>query len=203
MLRSIIAASVILLMAGTASAATSPIDKGSLYLGGSIYYQHQSGDLWEDDGDAITSYGAGNAQYDLGLGLEASMTVGYFIAPNLLVGAQLAYINFHMGKSDYDTKVFGPTVGYFFNPRPERTEVKGALYPYLRGYFSWGEGTFKDDYTILQFGGKGGVLYMISRAVAADANLRVQRDSWDENGPAESADGTTISFGVGITTFIY
>ena len=82
----------------TASAAENPIDKGSIVLGGTIYFQNQSGDLYENmDGDALTTI-AGNP------------SLGYFISPSILVGADVAFISMSQGDDDLTAFGIGPIV---------------------------------------------------------------------------------------------
>lgn len=56
---------------------------------------------------------------------------------------------------------------------------------------------------VWQYGGRGGMLYMLSSAVGADLGILFQKDSWKPDGGDESITGTTISAGVGITALIY
>lgn len=100
--------------------------------------------------------------------------------------------------------VFGPTVGYFFRFNPQRAEIRGSVYPYVQGFANWGSADLvKDNVAVQQYGGKAGLLYMLSSAVAADAVLRIQRDTWEDDETGESLSGTTILIGVGISAFIY
>lgn len=205
MFRAVCAGACVLLLCGMAMAADSPVDKGSLYLNGMAFFQSQSGDLYENgDGDALVSYGVGDASLGFLQSFEVSPTVGYFVSPGVFLGAQAAFVGYSQGDNDLTGFALGPTIGYFFDTDPARTEIKGAVYPYIRGFFTWGQ-LSEDSYdlTILQYGGRGGLLYMLSSAVAADANVRFQGDSWKPEGASESTTGTTLAIGVGITAFIY
>jgi hypothetical protein len=204
MSRAFLMCALLLLFSGAILAATNPIDKGSLYLSGNVFFRSQSGDLWESNGDALITYGGGNGQFDFVSGFEVSPTVGYFVAPRIFLGGQIAFTGYSQGDQDLTAVVVGPTVGYFFDIDPARTEVKGAVYPYIRGFFNWGHISDGDnDITILQYGGRGGILYMLTGAVGVDANVRFQGDSWKADGANDSVTGTTLSVGVGITAFIY
>lgn len=210
MLKSIFLGIAVLLLAGVATAADSPIDKGSLFLDGSLFFKSQSGDLFETDGDGTSSWGAGNGSMALdGAMVEISPTLGYFIAPHIYIGGQFALAGFSRGKMDASLFAIGPSIGYYFNVNPARTEVRGSIYPYVRGFFNWGTVSSSDDIPILQYGGKGGLLYMLTDAVAADAAIQFRGDRWDLDGDGGTGvddpalTGTTLWIGLGLTAFIY
>ena len=199
MFRLLICSGAVLAIAGAVAAAESPIDEGSLYLDGSVFFQRQSGELW---GDGLTSAGVGNGSFSLQEGFEIGPTVGYFTSPGLFVGGQFAILYYEQGKSNLAAIALGPTVDYFFRTGQGRTEVKGSAYPYIRGFLSWGNLVSGGDVAIWQFGGKGGLLYMLSGAVALDIAARFQGDSWRPDGGL-SINGTTVSVGIGVSAFIY
>ena len=200
-------AAVILLMCGSLMATDGPVDKGSFYLAGTAFFQNQSGDLYEDfNGDGITTYGFGNGTLNLALSLEVSPTFGYFVSPGVFVGGQVIFAGYSIGNSDATLFGFGPTIGYFFNANSMRTEIKGAVYPYIRGFFNIGflsEDLLGEQINVIQYGGKGGALFMLSNAVGLDASFRFQGDSWKPDSATESITGTTIALGLGISAFIY
>jgi hypothetical protein len=203
MFRALVSVAVVLLMCGTLSATENPVDKGSVYLSGTLTLQVRSGDLWEDNDDALVTYGAGTGDMNLGETYEVSPTVGYFVAPSVFLGAQFGLIGYAQGDDNFTAVAIGPTVGYFFNLDPMRADPRGAIYPYIRGYFNYGSTSNGSDLTMWQYGGRGGLLYMISNTVATDVGLRFQGDSWKRDGDSESTTGTTLAFSVGITAFIY
>ena len=106
-------------------------------------------------------------------------------------------------------------VGYYFNMDAARTEVKGAIYPFIKAFFMYN--SFKTDYgtddwteKVMSFGGEGGIVYMLSNAVAVDLGIMFRNDSWkddDKNIPEgetnDSVSGTVIQFGVGFTAFMW
>jgi len=197
---------LVLLFCGTALATDSPIDKGSFYLDGTAYFQSQSGDLFEVGGDAVTSYGFGNGSLNIALSYELLPTVGYFVSPGVFVGGQFSFIGYSIGNTDATLFAIGPTIGYYFNANSARTEVKGTLYPYIRGFVNFGslsEDLFGEQINVWQYGGKGGFLYMMSGAVALDGSVRFQGDSWKSDSATESITGTTIAVGFGVSAFIY
>jgi hypothetical protein len=191
---------LILAIASLASAQTSPVDKGSMILGGSAYFMSQSGDLYEVDGDGTTT-----------IGLEPEF--GYFISPNIMIGGTLLYESEKMG--DYKTTCMGigPEVGYFFNMDKGRTDIKGSIYPYIKGFMTYksekSENGTETKYDYMSFGAKGGIIFMLSEAVALDMGLKFSSDSQKQKEPEvaagadDSISGSTFMLGVGVTAFIW
>lgn len=206
MWKPILLGAAIALLASAAGGADSPIDKGSFFLNGSVYYMGQSGDLWEsNDGDGSSAFGIGNGRIGLdGAGVEISPVFGYFISPGVLVGGQFAVTGVSIGGRSLTLFAVGPSIGYYFNTDPSRSNVKGTFYPYARGFFNWGSLSMSDrSISVLQYGARSGLLYMLTRAVGADAGIQFRGDRWDFDDDDDAETGTTISLGVGITAFIY
>jgi len=178
---------------GTVFAAENPVDKGSMLLSGQVYFQTQSGDLYENmDGDAITT-------------MAFQPEVGYFVAPNIMVGASLEYFDQSQGDAGVTRFGIGPMVGYFFDMTKD--EVQGSIYPYIIGFFRYSsvdvEG-LDDSQTWTMFGGKGGIHWMLSDAVSLNAGVQVSTDSYDSGAEgAESISGITMWVGAGISAFVY
>ena len=196
MKHSFVILSTILLLSVTGLAGDNPTDKGSLILTGNAYFMSQSGDLWESGGgDALTTF-------------AIMPEVGYFITPGLLIGGNVTFNRLSQGDASRTDFAIGPTLGYYFNSDPMRTEIKGAVYPFVSGFFNYGQSKFDGgDWTsttdILLFGGQGGIVYMLSDAVGLNAGVSVWFDSYDYEGATESIKGTTIQVGVGFTSFLY
>ena len=202
MLKTTLTLMTLMLMAGVSALAGAPIEKGSTILDGTLFFKSQSGDLWENgDGDAFTTISFGNGGFS-GFSEELSLTpaFGYFISDGLMLGGQFAWTRYAQGDDDLSIFAVGPTVGYYFNVSKERTEVKGSVYPYIRAFFNYGNFD-SGDVKIWQYGGQGGILWMLSGAVALDAALQFKGDSWDLGGP-DNVTGTTLMLGTGITAFI-
>ncbi|MBI5267362.1 MAG: hypothetical protein HY851_09040 [candidate division Zixibacteria bacterium] len=177
---------ILLVLAATGTAANSPIDKGSVILGGSVSFSSMGGDL----------YKVGNSSTTL---VQLTPSIGYFVSPGLELGAEIAYTSISVGGVSASSFTFGPEVGYYFKSGA-RTEVKGSIYPYLKGFmlFYSSEG---DKMTT--FGGKGGMNFMLSNAVALDAGVKFQSDSYKPDGATTSTSGTILWVGAGITAFIF
>jgi len=158
MKRALFCLAAMLLLFGAVMAADGPVDKGSMVLGGTLFFQNQSGDLYESGGEALTT-------------IRLMPSVGYFVAPNIMIGGQVDFSSLSQGGSSYTFWTAGPVVGYYFNLDQTRTEIKGAIYPYLRAFFMYGQESNSYDATGMMFGGQGGAVFMLSNAVGVDANL--------------------------------
>lgn len=190
---------VVVAFALTASAAEFPVDKGSMLVGGSLYFMNQGGDLYKVGDEAQTTIGI-------------MPEFGYFVAPSIMVGATIDWTNWSQGDFKESQMAFGPMVGYFFNMDPERTEIKGALYPYIKGFmmigtYKYEDGTNPDEKAnLMAFGGKGGINYMLTESVALDFGIMFSSDSYKMKEPVEADEattGTTIQVGVGISAFVF
>jgi hypothetical protein len=111
-----------------------------------------------------------------------------------------------MGDDDkVDIIAFGPSLGYYAKINPSATEAKGSFYAYGQGYVTFG--SLKDEHSkgpkVTQYGGNLGLLYMVSSAVGADLSIKVQQDSWKDEGDPEATTGTTLRIGLGLTAFIF
>lgn len=192
MKRILLIVALVCAFAFSAMAAESPIDKGSMILGGNVYFMTQGGDLYK------------NANDDSRTTLSATPQIGYFIAPSIMIGGMFEYTKFSWGDNNGNTTFgIGPMVGYYFNMNP--TEIKGAIYPYIQGFFLYQtvkqEGA-DDKGKTTSFGGRGGIDYMLSDAVALDIGVQFQSDSY-KFGDGESTSGTIIMVGAGITAFVF
>jgi len=193
---------VVLMFAVSAFAVEGPIDKGSMVLEGNVFFQSQGGDFYK-----LASETGEDGQTVIGF----MPSIGYFVAPSIMVGALIDFTKQSQGDESLTQYGFGPMVGYFFNMDPERTEVKGAIYPYLKAFFTYGKMTSDDgddatdetDVSVTSFGGMGGIMFMLSNAVAADIGVRFENESYKADGDDESISGTVITFGLGFTAFIW
>ncbi len=187
---------IVLLLAGTAMAAETPIDKGSMILNGSVYFMSQSGDAYKDTADNSVAV----------IGIMPS--VGYFVAPSIMVGGEILFWNQSWGDCKWTDFGVGPMVGYYFNLDATRTEVKGAIYPYVKGFFWYGQekyddGTDETTTDVMAFGGEGGGVFMLSNAVGLNASVQFWSESYKPDGADESISGTTLQVGAGITAFLW
>lgn len=173
--------SVVILVACciTASAAVTPIDRGSAMLGGYMYYENQS----------VEGYSRGI--------FMLSSDFGGFIIPGFMLGASIA-----LSSIDGETAFgLGPVIGYYFNANPGWDEIIGSVYPYFKAFFKYaGQSGTSAHQT--GFGGAAGINVMISDAVAMDLGILVSFDKTHSDWRSWPT-VTTLRAGAGIVSFIY
>ncbi len=184
---------VSLLLVGFASmsyAAENPVDQGSIMLSGSVYFSSLSGDLYEVDGDALTTIGV-------------DPTLGYFVVPSVMIGGVVDFANISQGDESMSVVGAGPMVGYFFDMT--KAEVKGSIYPYIIGFFTYrsiSDDALDEDVSVTSFGGKAGIDYMLSDGIALNAGVKFTSVS-SKYGDEDSISGTEIWVGAGLSVFVY
>jgi opacity protein-like surface antigen len=184
---------IVLLLAASASAADNPVDKGSLTVGGSAFFWMQSGDAYENgDGDPYIT-------------IAFTPSLGYYVSPGLLIGGEFSFLRQSQGDYSRSDLTLGPVIGYYFGSDRLRAEAKGAVYPFIQGFFNYGHqsvdyGWMDGSASLIRFGGQFGVVMMVSNAVGLDLSIRAFSDTWS-NGDSER--GFNLMAGVGITSFIY
>ncbi|UCD16625.1 MAG: outer membrane beta-barrel protein [Candidatus Zixiibacteriota bacterium] len=193
---------VLVAFVGSTLAQEYPIDKASMIIGGTAMFANMSGDLYEIGDESLSL-------------ISITPSFGFFVAPGLLIGADFTYSSLSMGEVDMSAFGIGPVVGYYFNLNPTRTEAKGAVYPYVKGFFQYASMSieYEDesvDATMTSFGGRGGFVFMLSNAVALDIGVQFNSDSYepdeafeDPDLPSESVDGTRLQVGAGIIAFLW
>lgn len=195
MKKAIIILATALLLAATVS-AEGPVDKGSVIVGGGFSFTSNGGDLYENfEGDGQTF-------------ITFMPNLAFFVAPSIAVGGEIIFQKSSQG--DYSESGFGigPSVAYFFNTDPTRTEIKGAVYPYVELYFqyiklSMDDGGGDDKANLTAFGGKGGIMYMLTKHWAVNSNLYYQSESLKPDGADDSISGSTLGLSVGVTAFLF
>lgn len=177
---------LMLMLAGTVAAQDFPTDKGSVILGGSMSFTSLGGDLYKvgDKNTTITIL---------------APSVGYFISPNILIGGRISLVSISKGGASSSVTSFGPEVGYYFGST-DKADIKGSSYPYVKAMFLY---TTDGDDNWTSFGGRVGLDYMLSNAVALDAGVTFQSDSFSPDGASGSVSGTTLMVSIGVMAFIY
>ena len=186
---------VLLLLGTSAFGADGPVAKGSMILTGNLYFMSQSGDLYENwEGDGLTT-------------VSLTPGIGYFISPGFVIGGDFNLLNMSQGEYSGTAFSVGPKLGYYFGANNARTEFKGAAYPYIAAFASFGsiseEGD--DDISTTSLGFTGGVVYMVSNAVGIDLGLRFASDKYSTeiDGESYSESGTSLLIGAGVSAFIF
>lgn len=162
------------------------VDKGSTIISGMGSYASQGGDLFENsDGDRATT-------------IMLMSIVNHFIAPNISIGAGVAYTSQSQGDYSYHTIGIGPTLGYFIGD----SNSKG--YPYLAAgirYYSIGDEDDSISGTDIVIG--AGIIAPVKDHVgiiieAGYHIMNLKNKDWDE-----SESGNIIMVGIGIAGLLY
>jgi len=171
------------------SRAKSPIDKGSINIGGTFSIQSSGGDLYESSkGDRQTT---------------AIFTTGnrYFILPSIAVGGDIMYLR--TSQSDVSATQFGigPALSYFFDVKSDK------IYPYvgvglLYYNYSVDLGQWDTSTTGFDFRFGGGLAYMLGKNLALVVELNYHLQSLKpEEGDSQS--GNILAFTVGFAAFLF
>jgi len=208
----------LLLMASSVFAQGSPIDKGSILAEGGFAFSSLGGDSYKYLDENLEEQDGGATL------ITFNPRGGYFVMPGLAVGGTiiLQKMSLDYGAPDNATQTdfgIGPGVKYYFNLDKSRTEVKGAIYPYVTGAFVYNTRTANsgsanaEDYkwsgTAIIF--EGGGIYMVSNAVGIFGQVGYEMTSMKQSEPAanEPADGWEsikdheLAFQIGLSYFIY
>lgn len=189
---------VIVALGVTATAQENPIDKGSWFLGGHVFFMSQGGDLYKVGDESPTTF-------------SLAPEFGYFISPGLFIGAMVDYTQYKIGELKNTDIGVGPVVGYYFNLDKARTDVKGSVYPYIKAFFNYmstkvENGVDEMKLTGTEIGGMAGINFLLSEAVALDLGVMFSADNAkpEVNGvEGESSSGTSMQIGAGVTYFIW
>lgn len=196
------------------AAADGPVDQGSFQLGGNVYFESASGELYKNP--------KGESQSTL----VFAPTIGHFVIPGLLIGADVQFL--HTWQGDYSNTgiAAGPVIGFYYDSNPARSQIKGAVYPYIKGFMNFGHLSgkyplYSNDEVLVEiemsqsdtkYGGEAGAVFMLSNttginfnAALTARNVSVDYESSDPNLRFLEFDesGLTFSFGAGVTYFIY
>jgi hypothetical protein len=175
-----VAVIVILVPVTVFAEAQFAIDKGSTLLAGMASMSSSSGDAYGDDNLTVMTVDA---------------KVMPFISPGLAVGGNLKLMSQSYGGSSATLFAIGPTVAYFFGDSTRKT------YPYVGASLLFG--SLSDSYTETIFGFNGGLSHMVAKNIATSAEVVLQFESIDPEGPRDSEGGTTIGLMIGITCFLF
>jgi hypothetical protein len=172
--------------------AESPVDKGSIIIGGGGTFSSLSGKLYEDDGDGATL-------------ILLYPSFSFFPARGLAVGGQLLLGSLSQGDWSASISGIGPKLTYYFGANKGDRHGKGRTYPYLTtsvlfGQVSADDGDDKISGTLVTIG--GGINYMAANSIGLSAEVNYRSDTLkDEDDRSES--GHSINVMVGFSLFLW
>jgi hypothetical protein len=156
-----------------------PIDQGSIQLSGSASITSQG---YEDSDDDLTT-------------VQLNTVAGYFIIPNLLAGANLAFVHQSLGDESSTLFGIGPKVAYYFG------DVDSQIYPYLTGSFLYF--SLSDIYSETAFFIGGGAVFMAAEHIGFTAEAGYQFENYSPDGGGDSISGHTFGISFGIAAFLF
>lgn len=184
----VMAAVILGLWAIGTEAADSPVGKGSSIVGGSFSFMQQSGDLYESNGDALTT-------------TMVVLPLGRFVGSGFMIGGEFNFLNIQQGSSSITAFSFGPAIGFYFDSGSEQDGSASRSLPYLRVFYFYRSLSNGSVVTGSSAGLRVGTVLMMSRAVGFDLGLsyigdREKQGDWSDR-------GTTLLVSAGITTFVW
>ena len=172
--------------------AESPIDKGSIMVGGGGAFSSLSGKLYGGDNESVTLF-------------LLYPSLSFFPARGLAVGGQLLLGSLSQGDWSASISGIGPKLTYYFGANKGDHHGKGRTYPYLTtsvlfGQVSADDGDDKVTGTLVTIG--GGVNYMVANSIGLSAEVNYRSDILkDEDDRSES--GHSINVMVGFSLFLW
>jgi hypothetical protein len=175
----------------SAFSAESPVDKGSIMVGGGGAFSSLSGKLYEDGDDGATLF-------------LLYPSFGFFPARGLAVGGQLLLGSFSQGDYGISVSGIGPKLTYYFGANKGDRHGKGRTYPYLTSSVLFGQVSADDDDevsgTLVTIG--GGINYMVANSVGVSAEVNYRSDTL-KNKEDYSQSGHSINVMVGFSLFLW
>ncbi|OFX83139.1 MAG: hypothetical protein A2W99_13100 [Bacteroidetes bacterium GWF2_33_16] len=165
-------------------------DRGSIMLGGSIYFQSNGGDLYKtSEGDRTLSF-------------NFSPDFMIFVVPSFAVGAEIQYSYNKFGDYSNNTFGVGPTLMYCIAGHRDQ-----RIYPFISETAVFDIYSYKYTSTELEGDSKAltsttrlGVMFMLSKAVALNVNFSyISRTTIDD----DPISGNSLMFGIGVKSFIF
>ena len=176
----------ILAIAAPVSAQDYAIDQGAWVLDGTVSYNSDGGELYENaDGDRANT-------------VLVNPSLLYFVTPGLAIGGALFVENFSQGDFSLTTIGIGPAVNYFFG------EPESTVYPFLGAsvaYASLSSDFFDASGIALGFG--GGAAFMLSGSVAITAGGSYEISNLSIDQLDETQSGNTFRLEVGVAAFLF
>jgi len=198
---------IVMLCSLAVNAAENPVDKGSFNLNGLFSYSsHSMVDVEDAEDLKITTL---------------TSNIGYFVAPGIRLGLVANVNQIKLGDTKVTLSGFGPSIAYYFNMDASRLEAKGAVYPYAQGFYLFAGsikvegdasdidpslGTEETKINVTSYGGRGGIVYMLSNSVGLDMSITYSREEIELDDAPEDSEPlkfNTLMFGAGISAFIF
>jgi hypothetical protein len=164
-------------------------DRGSMMLGGSIYFQSSGGELFEFSDERTMSF---NFNPDFLI----------FVVPSFGVGAEIEYSYNKYGDYSYNTIGVGPTLMYCIAGHKDQ-----RVYPFISETVIFEIDSYKntsaemeDESKALKSTTRWGVMFMLSKAVALNVNFSYTLQTTIEDDPRS---GNILMVGIGVKSFIF
>lgn len=190
MLRLLLTLTLAALPAAAFAQPASPIDKGSVRLGGTISFTSQGGDLYEDgDGDRAST-------------VLLNPSLGFFVSPGLSLGGEVLVQRQSQGDFSVTSLGIGPELAYFFGG------PGSSAYPFVAVAALYTNTTIDEPGDDFSFGGfgvqlSGGATFMVARNVGLTAGAFYFTESLSADGQDGSVSGNTFGIEGGVTAFIF
>jgi hypothetical protein len=185
MKRSLVIISILLMSSFHALPQEFAIDKGGTIISGTGSFTSSGGDLYEWDGDRITT-------------IMLTPAVDHFFAPNIALGCRVNYTGQSLGDYSYHAIGIGPSLSYFIGDSGSKSY---SFFACGIQYYNAGD----DDSSILgtEIFISGGILAPIRDHVgivieAGYHMMNLKSDDWDE-----SESGNEIMLGIGVAGLLY
>jgi len=164
-------------------------DRGSIMLGGSIYFQSSGGDLYEFSDERTISF---NFNPDFMI----------FVLPSFAIGAEIEYSYDKFGDYSYNTIGVGPTLMYCIAGHRDQ-----RVYPFISETVIFEIDSYKNTSTDTEDESKAlksttrlGVMFMLSKAVALNVNFSYTSQTTIDDDPQS---GNILMVGIGVKSFIF
>jgi len=156
------------------------IDKGSIQLSG-------IGSVIIEGGDARGGASAST--------IQITSSVGYFVAPNILTGVNLTFVDHNSNDVGATLIGLGPKFAYYFGDFYSET--------YTYGVGSIGYASASDLYTEIFFYLGVGITHMAGEHLGITGEMGFQIESYNPEESSESVSGQSFMLQLGLTAFLF
>ena len=160
------------------------VDHGVVMADGTVSYSSAGGDLHEVEGEKLTSF-------------LFNPSVGYFFAPNLVIGLEALFDSEKQGDSKTTTLGIGPKMAFYFG------DSGTDLFPFLGASAVVGKLSNHADHSLVDFTFAAGVTKMIAKNVGLTVKAAYVIESSKPEKADDAIKGNKIGIGIGLSTFIF